>query len=215
MAELKHKEFAIVVLATIAGDQISPTWLRRKKLISDEEAEKANIMTRTQELSAFNVGSINFLINQQRVQLSTEDLGNVLPMFDICESIFRILSSVLIRSAGFNTSAHYSVKNVDEWHRIGHKMAPKENWNAILKNPGLLTVRMQGQREDGRDGMKVVIVEPSTKLAPGVFIHINDHININGEVGADDGVTSMLELMAAMKRDIIANSKELEEQVLA
>jgi len=57
---------------------------------------------------------------------------------------------------------------------IGHKLAPKDPWHAIMKVPGLRSMLMQGRREETSKGTLLIKVEPSLKIAQGLFVEINE-----------------------------------------
>jgi hypothetical protein len=57
----------------------------------------------------------------------------------------------------------------EAWHRIGHLLAPKEPWDAIMEAPGLRLMLMEGRRQHVKGGTLYVKVEPSVKVERGLF----------------------------------------------
>jgi hypothetical protein len=92
---------------------------------------------------------------------------------------------------GINNSMHFRMKTLEDWHAIGHKLAPKDPWNGVISNPGMLRVEMQEPRETGPRGYLRVRVEPSNKCQPGIYINTNEHF----VVGDDKSVKGCDELI--------------------
>jgi hypothetical protein len=79
---------------------------------------------------------------------------------------------------GINHDTHFPVPSRDVWHKIGHTLVPKEQlWRKILREPGLLSLTIKGERDDDQRGSVNVKVEPSLRIDPGVYVNVNDHFD--------------------------------------
>ncbi len=216
MSQAEKRQYAIVLVGRIPPSQLTVRWLEKSGLIDSADADDAQIMTQVRDLSIFKVSGIDYLADGNRVQLATTEGGEVLPMFDQVEGILMKAAGVQINAVGINTSAHYDVKTWEEWMRIGDKMAPKEPWKPIISGrPGLLSVRIRGSRSDGRKGFRNIVVEPSKTMQFGVFIHVNEHVEIDNSSSSEEGVKQTLDLLRDYKLRVIKDSTEIEEYILS
>ena len=116
--------------------------------------------------------------------------------------------------------------SVEAWDRIGHVLAPKDKWKALLKEPGTRSLTIEGQRPDDYHGYILVKVEPSSVLGPqGVYISVNDHYELTDPQPAADepkpaetsptiGSIRMLETLKAVWDDALGRAKAITEGVL-
>lgn len=151
-----------------------PRWLGAQQLIRPEEAENAKITTIQAELADFSTEWFHLQVLQNRFQILSEDPRQYAPLRDLVGAICAILPHTPITALGLNRKFHFSVRSRDNWHGLGHLLAPKEPWNAIIDAPGLLSMVMQGRRKETDGGNLRVVVGPSQKVDPGVFMQINE-----------------------------------------
>lgn len=70
------------------------------------------------------------------------------------------------------------------WHRVGHKLAPKDIWNMSLPEPvGLVALNVQSPRNDELPGK--INVSLKSAAENNIVIDINSHIDIH-----EDGAIS-------------------------
>ena len=96
-------------------------------------------------------------------------------MRDLTLGSFHILQNTPIGIMGFNRNQHFKLPSEKEWHAIGDRLAPKEQWKQSLKTPGLRTLIMEEARTGDLTGYIRVRIEPSPRVHPGVSISVNDH----------------------------------------
>lgn len=154
-----------------------PAWFAREKLIQQEEADRADLKVVTPEVSVFSIGWLTLEITLERFVAHTTQMQHLDPLRDLVLGTFNLLRHTPVKQMGINRLAHYRSAGEDEWHRLGHRLAPKEPWAGLLEKPGMRRVQMQGQRPDAYRGQTTVTVEPSLKLKPGfgVYFEVNDH----------------------------------------
>ncbi|MDL5156023.1 hypothetical protein [Actinomycetospora termitidis] len=179
-------EAASIVLAGSLNPGIfHPQWFARHDLIRSAEAEEAQEVLVTAEYSRFETEWFSIEVLPDRMSLLTQ-LSPYYPLLrDLALSIIQILPHTPIQAVGLNRSAHYELDNEELWHSVGHRLAPKDVWNDILKSPGTRRLTVQGERPDTHKGMILVTVEPSLRLGHGLFVDINDHF---AERAKDDEV---------------------------
>jgi hypothetical protein len=97
---------------------------------------------------------------------------------DLALGVLRALPHTHVERIGINHMAHFASRSEDAWHRLGHELTPKDLWEDVLERPGMLSLSIQGQRTDDRQGSINVTVQPSMVVRPGIFINMNDEIVI-------------------------------------
>jgi hypothetical protein len=78
------------------------------------------------------------------------------------------------------------VESSAAWHGIGHLLAPKDPWLAIMEQPGLRSMTMQGFRKDGGGGILHVKIEPSGLVRPGLYIQVNEEFKHSADAQTND-----------------------------
>ena len=168
----------IVFLGDFNPTIFQPAWFVAQGLIGENEGETANIQAITPDVVVFTMDWLRVQVTRERFQVSTEQEPYYEMMRDMLIGTFTILEHTPIHSMGINLDYHYRMPSVKAWHEFGHVLTPKNHWDGIIDEPGLLNLTMQGKRPDEYSGLVRVTVAPSVKVSPGVHIGINDHYEV-------------------------------------
>jgi len=202
MRPIKGKGCLIVLRGTFAPQIFQPAWFGTKGLIRQAESDKAKDIIVHESMTSFSLEWANVQVLQDRFTIATMDEGYEEPMRDLVLSTFRLLSETPITAIGLNRTMHFQVEDVDTWHAIGHKLAPKEVlWDKILTSPGTKSLTIEGKHKSGLPGYTLVKIEPSVAYQNSVYAEINDHY-IVGESGKGTGAD-----MAKLLEDTWADSQ--------
>lgn len=170
-----------------------PAWFAAEDLVRKGEVDASEIEIIHKEISVFSLGKFSFQVMEDRFTARTSDAPSVEPLRDLVLATFRMLRHTPIVQMGINTDAHFKLASEDLCHRLGFKLAPRENWSDLLDEPGMRSLVIQGARPDDHSGYIQVRVEPSTKAEahPGVFVAVNDHFKYDVEdvTGAEKMMT--------------------------
>ncbi len=170
-----------VLIGSFNPKIFQPAWFASQGLIREIEAEEAKIEIIHQDITVFRLDWLQLEVTRERFNAVTDQEAYFEVFADLIISSFRILPHTPAWTLGINNSMHFRFKTVEEWHAIGHKLAPKEPWKGILSNPGMLRVEMHEPRENGPRGFLRVRVEPSNRCQPGIFLNTNDHFVVGDE----------------------------------
>lgn len=166
---------SIVLLGNFNPAIFQPAWFAAHELLSKAEAEAAEIEIIHAEIVQLRAGWLDLNVTHDRFQASTSEAPTPALLRDLVAGTFEILSSTPLRAMGLNRDAHFRMSTEHEWHDFGHRLAPPEHWVNLLVDPGLLSLTMQGVRTDDFPGYVRVLVQPSARLANGVYVGVNDH----------------------------------------
>lgn len=156
-----------------------PQWFARMGLLPVEEADDATVEFSGTQVMQFRTNWFECLATVENLQLSTLQAEMEEPMRDLVVGVLDLLPHAPVWSFGLNFDSHYSIKSVDAWHELGHRLSPKELWSDLLGDPGTRAVVIQGQRSDSElRGALNVRVEPSVRVHPGIYINVNDHFDL-------------------------------------
>jgi hypothetical protein len=179
---------SIVLVGSLNPAIFQPAWFAARQLIPDEEAQAAKIGLVHPDLTQFSLEWVQITVTREKF-IAQSPQGNAFePMRDLVLGTFRLLRHTPIHFLGINREAHFRMPSTDRWNQFGHELAPKPLWEKFLKNPGLRSLTMQGERPDGRPGHLHVKVEPSPRIKPGILVDINDHAEFKDAVDASDGL---------------------------
>jgi len=168
----------IVLVGDFNPSIFQPAWFTSQELIRKEEANAARIDIIHPEIVQFSLEWLQVQITRNKFSASTSQSPYYPVLKDLVYSTFSLLKHTPISKMGINKNMHFLMSSEDEWHALGHKLAPKHIWDDILRKPGMRSLSIQGERPDEYKGYVLVRVEPSRKIHPGVFIHVNDHYEV-------------------------------------
>jgi len=156
-----------------------PAWFQAQKLVRSQEADAAKIEVIQQDVAIFTMEWLQFRIVGDRFQVGTTQEAFYEPLRDLVIGVLDILNHTPLRVMGLNRDFHFRLESEKAWHAVGHRLAPKEDWQGALIDPGLMSLTMQGKRPDLSPGYIQVKVEPSSQIQYGVYIETNDHYELH------------------------------------
>lgn len=181
---------SIVIVGSFNPKIFHPAWFALQKLIREKEADEANIELITPSISRFSLDWMQLQVIQDQFVIETTQEPYYEILRDLVVGTFGFLSHTPIKMLGINTQQHFKMHSEEEWHILGHELAPKEKyWTPVLEKPGMRSLIIHGLRPDGYKGYIEVRVEPtskSSKVQPGIYISINDHYEINKDLSCID-----------------------------
>ena len=169
------EDAAVVLIGAFNPAIFQPAWLGANDLSRKEEAERAQITVVNPQLTSFSADWLNVQIFPERFQAATMDSAHYQALRDVVISIFQLLEHTPFWTIGMNRDMHFKMKSEEQWHQLGHRLAPKEIWQPLLDQPGLRSLIIQGSPSKNDEIQKVhtVRIEPSTQVSPGIYIQLN------------------------------------------
>jgi hypothetical protein len=169
---------SIVLLGSFNPQIYQPVWFGSQGLIRSQEAEKANIGIIHADVADFTSDWLRVQVTKERFFAGNTEAGHWQQLMDLVLGTFRILEHTPVTALGLNRMMHFPVRSPENWHAIGHSLAPKDFWRSVIDDPGMLSLTMQGKRPGSEKALLRVKVEPSKRpeLAPhGVYVDTNEH----------------------------------------
>jgi hypothetical protein len=195
--EAELQGISIVALGSFNPAICQPLWFAGRNLISKEEAEGATIEIIHKDVSIFSLRWLSLQVTTDRFAIRTADPTKHRPLHDLMAGTFKILEHTPITAFGFNSEAHYKMNSVEEWHAFGDHYAPKDSWRGILSDPGLRSLIIEERQKSAEGSRRQIRVEPSLKIkpGPGIFIAINEHYAIEGEMEQTERIALLLRML--------------------
>ncbi|MDO9426037.1 MAG: hypothetical protein Q7T93_04330 [Methylobacterium sp.] len=178
---------SIILVGNFNPAIFSPQWFARCGIVSDIEAEEAELGVIHPEIAAFNIGGKSFQIETNRFSIDTSEA----PWVGICDLVTKtfgdFLSYTPITRFGVNRQVHFRAGSEEARNRVGRTLAPLAPWGEwgekIANAPkqrrgGCVDVSMQETWVDGEwQGHVQASVQPSAKLqgSSGIYMAVNDH----------------------------------------
>ena len=203
-----------IVLVGFFNPQIfQPAWFASQNLLKNEEADGAKIEIISRELVVFSSGWLRIEVMSERVIFATAQAQAFEWLRDLAIGTFRVLPHTPISMLGINRDMHFRFETEEEWHSIGHRLAPKEIWKGVLIDPGMAGLTMRGRRPDEHKGALNVRVEPSDRIKPGVFVNVNDHYELQS-LEPSHGADQILNLLETSWPISVARSRNISESIV-
>jgi hypothetical protein len=175
---LELQGLTIVLLGAFNPQIFQPAWFAAENLIRKEEAEATEIKVIHPEIVSTSTDWLQLQVRQDRFIASTTYNSFYEPLRDLVLGTFRLLRHTPIQKMGVNRDFHFRMPSEDTWHALGDRLAPKEPWINVLEKPGMRRLDMESPRLDDFQGYIRVRTEPSVRYPPGVYIHVNDHYEV-------------------------------------
>jgi hypothetical protein len=169
---------SVVLVGNFNPAIFHPQWFARTGLVPEEEASTATLELTAPQVSKFSINWFECQVTLDNFQVSTLQAEMEEPLRDLVVGTFALLPHTPVWAFGLNSDCHFSLPSVDVWHKLGHRLSPKEIWDGLLEDPGTRAVAIQGRRSDGVPGATLVRVEPSLRVHPGLYIGVNDHFDL-------------------------------------
>jgi hypothetical protein len=181
---------SIVIVGDFNPVIFTPDWLERSQLIGEGDAIDAREGTHGRKLVVSHQITTYetewFAIQVLENQFSLTSKGVLSPAFkDLASGIIELVSQTPVRAIGLNFIGHYKLASVEDYHKVGDVIAPKNVWSELYPefHAGMevLTIRYQhGTREEPSDikDEKRITIQPSRQVKNGVSMLLNDHHDI-------------------------------------
>lgn len=192
-----QRQAHILVLAGDFNPAIfQPHWLASLGLIRRGEAESAAIEVIHKDVSIFSLEWCKINVTAERFVLETTQEPYFKIARDLVVSIMRALMHTPVRAVGINWDRRYFFQNQEQWHQLGHALAPKQRW-AALNEPGTLKVIVRGKKDPEQLGWQDVTLESiQSKENPwGVRIFMNDHFALKNDIEPGNSAERAVEVI--------------------
>jgi hypothetical protein len=213
---------AVVLIGTFNTAIFQPAWLGASNLIRKEEADRATIAMVNPRLTSFSADWLNVQVLAERFQATTVDAAHYQALRDVVISIFQLLEHTPFWTMGMNRDMHFKMKSEEQWHQLGHILAPKETWRPLLDQPGLRSLMIQSSpsKHDEIQVVRTVRVEPSTQVAPGIYIQLNIEASLPG--GALAGIVrqqhaarELIKYLGESWSDMLSEAQKIADHLLS
>ncbi len=214
-AQLHIQGASIVLRGDFSPAIFHPAWFAANGLIRDQEADAAKVELVHSKVAAFTAEWLQLMVTEDRLQASTTQQSYYDPLRDLVLGVLSLLPSIPLRQAGINCDFDFELATVEAWHAVGHRLAPKQVWTEVLKEPGMRSLVIEGQRTDGRRGYVQVRVEPSNAFVRGIHVHVNDHYELGPETRGMFGTSDATQILAEQWRESLASGRTIALAVVA
>ena len=203
---------SIIILGSFNPAIFHPIWFKANGLIKPEEADKAKLEITTPMISIFGVEWFRLQVETQKFAIQTDNETHFELLSDLVIGTFSLLEHTPVSAIGLNRTMHFKMDSEESWNAFGDKIAPKDIWQGVLEEPGLLSLVMQGPKKKPNQKSENLInvrVEPSPRTTPGIYIDVNNHFEIK-----DNDLQKVLNILKESWRDVLINSRKIADQII-
>lgn len=179
-AFVEKGRFASIVLVGSFNPVIfHPQWFIRHGLVQETDINEKDTEIVHPDICKFSLGWAAFDILRNKFVSRTNDPSQYCALRDLTISAFSILSHTPLNQLGMNLTIEYSISSIENWHKIGDILAPKDPWRDLLpERIGMRKVIIQSSRKDALGGYIMVEVEPTNPSVYGVRFSMNSHVEL-------------------------------------
>jgi hypothetical protein len=213
MPQIQIQGISIVLIGNLNPAIFHPSWFASHNLLRAEEADAATINIIHPDVASFKAEWLEVNIVRERLQIGTVQESYYEPLRDLAVGILGLLSHTPIRVMGINRDFHFDLVSEEVWNELGHRLVPKDDWNPLLKSPGMRTLIVQGARPDDSEGYLRVTVQPSPRIKYGVFIEVNDHYMLTTGQKVDDGSDKARTILSEKWNESMKRGSEIAQAI--
>ena len=206
----------VVLVGSFNPAIFHPEWFFRQGIIAEQDAKDAleKLEDVSQEITISQLCGMRLQCVSDRFSLATSNVSLAERMQDLILQTFTLLSHTPITACGINSRVHYSVGNLDYWHKIGHTLAPKKPvWNDLLEQPGMQSLTIKALRTGEFPGEINATVEPSLKFPPGIYVRANYHFGLSPETVHAGASELALKFIRAEWKPACGMARKVAEQI--
>jgi hypothetical protein len=176
---------SIVLLGDFNPKIFQPSWFGAHELIRPTEADEADVEIVHPEVAEFRLDWVRLQVTRERFAVDTSQDAFFEASRDLVLGTFELLRHTPLRAMGINTHEHRRMNSTAAWREFSRALAPHGPWQGLLTEPEMEDLTIQGVRPDGYKGCVQVTVQPSQRIADGIYLRVNDHYAVIEESAAD------------------------------
>lgn len=145
MDYIKHQEsYTIVILKeNKTPGYLQSSWMHDMGILNEEEWNSINAkeIVLGYNLSQFKIGDyMQFLCNQSRIQIGTNDITKIKRLVSICLGIISVdvIGKEPVSAVGVNSEFLFSFINKEDSIKFGDYFVPFKNWESFTKEPRVM-----------------------------------------------------------------------------
>jgi hypothetical protein len=141
-----HDAASIICVGSFNPAIFHPAWLSARGLIQKTEEEGAEVKLISPEATEFKIKWLQLQVLRDRFSAATDTPDDSMLLRDLVIGSFRFLEHTPVKQVGLNRHIHFQLDNAEEWHHVGHVLAPKKIWRKYLQEPGMGALSMKDVR---------------------------------------------------------------------
>lgn len=172
---------SIVLLGSFNPGIFHPAWFQKQGLLPEIETEAAKIELISNDFAIFTIAWLRIEATGDKFVAKTLDESKFDPLRDLVVGTFRLLDQTPVIKIGMNREVSFELSSNEQWHAVGHMLAPKCIWHKYVDEPGMKSLTIESRRDDARQGQFNITVKPTPTKPRTVTVDFNDHVDIQGD----------------------------------
>jgi len=165
---------SIVLLGNFNPAIFHPSWLSSHGMLLPSTAEKASIGVISPEVSSFTAEWLVLQVTHTRFQAGTADPRYFDSLRDLVLAAFTLLEFTPTTQMGINYDLHFPA-SLDFRNDFADMLVDRDLWKEMIDGPLMESLVIIGSRKHSPAKVFRVIVQPSAKVNPGIYIGFNEH----------------------------------------
>jgi hypothetical protein len=188
-----HDASSIICVGSFNPAIFHPAWLQSRGLIQKTEEEAAEVKLVSPDATEFKIKWLQIQVLRDRFSAATDTPDDSMLLRDLVIGAFKFLEHTPVKWVGLNRHVHFQLDSVDDWHHVGHVLAPKKIWREYLTEPGMGVLSMKDVKPGHKNKTAAEInvqVNPSSSKPNAIETGLNHHFIL--EAGAAASAASLL-----------------------
>jgi hypothetical protein len=182
---VEREDRAIVITGSFQPGVLTPSWLRSKGILAPSELDSDDPVEQlfvTPEIVAIPGSWFSIRALPDRLMFVSPDAEMFGSLRDLAVDVLDQYPNPRISAIGLNTILHFRLPEGHSWERIRSVLAPSRVWEGTpLDSPFVRSLTLESDRTDELLGARFVRIEPSAVIEDGVFVELNDHVQLGAQ----------------------------------
>ena len=220
---LLNSKITIVIAGQFHPGIFTPDWFEFHKIVSKEDCENAEIKYIDSSTVHINFGWFSWFSDPQRAMIELNTDGYDDRMLDLTRSIVTMFAYTKVSAIGVNFKFFININAEDDWHAVGHTLAPKDVWKSSFGSEelhyGMKETAIQVDDFYGEDSLLNMSVKTANnvndpKHRHRLLIEFHNHFDMPDENSWNEHVESILNRYFEMKNHNSEGYKKLLASIL-
>lgn len=198
---LLNSKATIVIAGQFHPGVFTPDWFESHQIVSKEDCESAKIKFIDSSTVHIDFGWFGWFSDPQKAMIELNTDGYDDQFLDLIRSVLTMFAYTKVSALGMNFTFSINVNTSDDWHSIGHAIAPKDIWKSSfghedlhygLKEATIQVDDFYGKNSSLNMTVKTANIANDKKHRNRLLIEFNNHFEMPDQYNWNDHVEDIL-----------------------
>lgn len=220
---LLNSKATIVIAGQFHPGVFTPDWFQSHQIVSKEDCDNAKIKFIDASTVHIDFGWFGWFSDPQKAMIELNTDGYDDQLLDLTRSILTMFAYTKVTAIGINFTFSINMNSGDDWHTIGHAIAPKDMWKSSfghedlhygLKETAIQVDDYYGKGSSLNMSLKTANNVNDKKNRHRLLIEFNNHFEMPDQYSWNDHIDGILAMYFETKANNTEGYRKLLSSIL-